>query len=206
MPVFAPRRCVRCTKRFAPNSGSQKFCVECRQVTYGRKGPARCKRCDVVIEGRGHSARYCATCRAEKTKELRNASFKRAWNDPKRRKKLRRQSRESARRWIKTPGNREDLRARERARHLKLKLEAIKRFGGKCACCGEKRYQFLSFDHVDGDGVFHRRELGGKVPVRGPHFLRRLKRDGWKTKYKLRLLCMNCHMAIDLWGGCPHKE
>jgi len=208
MPIFAPRKCTTCREKFVPNSGPQKFCTSCRQIAYGRKGPAKCKSCDVMIEDRGHSARYCKTCRAERTKELRNASFKRAYNDPRRKRKLKRFARRNLTRWMSIPGNREALRARERARHLKLKLEAIARFGGKCACCGETKYQFLSLDHVDGDGAEHRRGYGLKSPAstRRPHFLRLLKRDGWKTKSKLQVLCMNCHIAIDLWGGCPHNE
>jgi len=88
---------------------------------------------------------------------------------------------------------------------LNLKLEAIKRFGGRCACCGETRYQFLSFDHVDGDGAQHRREAGGFWPARSSSFLRYLKKNDWKSKYRIRVLCMNCHIAEDLWGACPHR-
>jgi len=38
----------------------------------------------------------------------------------------------------------------------RLKLEVIKGYGGKCACCGIDQWQFLSVDHVIESGADER--------------------------------------------------
>lgn len=80
----------------------------------------------------------------------------------------------------------------------KVKQEAIEQYGGKCECCGESRFEFLTIDHKDGDGAAHRREMNfGSV-------YRWLKRNGY-PKDKFRLLCFNCNCARGFFGYCPHE-
>jgi hypothetical protein len=95
------------------------------------------------------------------------------------------------------------LRAHARRRHLMRKLEALRRYGESCRCCGERDYRVLTLDHSNGDGAAHRRELGVSG---GAPFLIALDRLGWPDVAGLRTLCANCHMAHDLWGCCPHHE
>lgn len=77
-------------------------------------------------------------------------------------------------------------------------------YGGHCACCGEKRVEFLAIDHVNGGGSKHRLELFGKRNAGGPAFYSWLKKNGFPTGY--RVLCHNCNTSLGLYGYCPHQR
>ena len=83
----------------------------------------------------------------------------------------------------------------------RVKTEMISAYGGKCACCGETAYEFLTIDHINGGGSKARRQ-GGPV---GNYLYLWLKRHGW-PKDNYRLLCMNCNFAMGIFGGCPHEK
>src|SRR6266851_4072167 len=69
-----------------------------------------------------------------------------------------------------------------------LRLRALDRFGGRCLCCGETRHEFLTFDHVHGDGAAERkRGIGGST-----FYLLLLKTDAID---RYRVLCWNCNCA-----------
>lgn len=80
--------------------------------------------------------------------------------------------------------------------------QAIERYGGRCACCGETERLFLQLDHIDGGGNQHRRELGGN----GAYLLATwLKRNNWPEGFQV--LCANCNIGKHLNGGtCPHES
>ncbi len=84
---------------------------------------------------------------------------------------------------------------------VKARMEAIARYGGKCACCGESRYEFLAIDHRRGGGSRHR--LSGQFTP-GNGFIKWLKRNGWPKGF--RVLCHNCNSALGYYGYCPHKR
>jgi hypothetical protein len=75
------------------------------------------------------------------------------------------------------------------------------RYGGKCACCGEREFEFLAIDHIDNNGSEQRTELGhdGK----GHRFVDWLIKQGFPHGY--RVLCHNCNMSMGLYGYCPHQ-
>jgi len=86
---------------------------------------------------------------------------------------------------------------RERAKYLrqfkrKHKLEYIDEYGGKCIICGEDRWEFLTVDHVNGNGSRHRKLLGNRS---GTVFYAWLKQQGW-PKDDYRLLCFNCNCGL----------
>lgn len=60
--------------------------------------------------------------------------------------------------------------------------------GGKCACaqCGENRIECLSLDHINNDGMEHRKRLG----FGGYRFYRLLQSQGYPEGYQT--LCINC--------------
>lgn len=92
-----------------------------------------------------------------------------------------------------------DIRRQQAARYsAKLRAEVLAAYGGRCVCCGESTPEFLAVDHVYNDGVIHRRSVNGAVYVD----LRRrgFPRDGFQ------LLCHNCNMAKQFYGGCPHAR
>jgi hypothetical protein len=89
-------------------------------------------------------------------------------------------------------------KARDKRHRMKIKLETLQHYGGKCACCGEVRHEFLAIDHTNGGGNEHRRKLG----LSGWNFYRWLRDNGFPAGY--RVLCHNCNMSLGLFGYCPH--
>jgi hypothetical protein len=79
-----------------------------------------------------------------------------------------------------------------------LRLECIKEYGGKCACCGETNPKFLTIDHIHNDGHKEGR-------VRGNYPLK-LKRLGY-PKDRHQILCFNCNCGRAYNRGlCPHHD
>lgn len=68
----------------------------------------------------------------------------------------------------------------------------------KCACCGEKHFEFLAVDHLNGSGTKHRKLIGGSS-----YFYAWLKKKGFPSGY--RVLCHNCNQALGIFGYCPHQ-
>lgn len=82
-----------------------------------------------------------------------------------------------------------------------IRLSIIKKYGGKCVCCGETVFEFLTIDHVQKDGQKHEKTHNGdrlsmyreiaKSPV---------------NKNKFQILCWNCNCAKGSYGKCPHEN
>lgn len=111
--------------------------------------------------------------------------------------------------------HREERREYERRRRLKnpekeaerlarykrqLREQMIAAYGGKCTCCGENRYEFLTLEHVNGDGGSER-----KIAKSTDTILRRLRKSGW-PKNGYSILCWNCNSAKGVYGYCPHER
>jgi hypothetical protein len=77
---------------------------------------------------------------------------------------------------------------------MKLKREVVEHYGGKCACCGITRIEFLCFDHINNDGSAHRRVIG-RYPM-----ARWLKSHGFPDGFQV--LCWNCNSAKQILGEC----
>jgi hypothetical protein len=69
----------------------------------------------------------------------------------------------------------------------------------RCACCGETRYEFLSLDHVAGDGNKHRKQIG-----RGITMVRWIILNDFPPIFQV--LCHNCNQAKGHYGYCPHER
>lgn len=82
----------------------------------------------------------------------------------------------------------------------RIRKEALDYYGGKCFCCGETVYEFLTFDHVKGGGTQHRKELGGG----GTKLVMWLRRNNYPEGF--RVACHNCNASLGLYGFCPHGE
>jgi hypothetical protein len=79
-----------------------------------------------------------------------------------------------------------------------VRQELIRRYGGKCACCGESTPEFLAIDHINRDGAAERREFS---PDLAPRILKLgCPRD------RFQLLCHNCNMSKEFNGVCPHQR
>ena len=101
--------------------------------------------------------------------------------------------------------NRERERARSKSSskryRIELKQQAFNAYGGPvCACCGETHIEFLTIDHIAGNGNEHRKQVGngGKSTVLH-HWLRE---HGYPPGF--RVLCFNCNCSLGAFGYCPH--
>ena len=101
--------------------------------------------------------------------------------------------------------NREKAIHRTTERRRQTKRDVLIALGGKCACCGEATYEFLTLDHINGDGAAHRKNLTGKSRSSSIKIYRDVKRRGYPTD-EFRVLCWNCNCAIGCWGYCPHQR
>jgi hypothetical protein len=85
---------------------------------------------------------------------------------------------------------------------VKIRLEALRHYGGdrpSCHCCGEDKYEFLALDHINDDGKEQRKISGGG----GSSFFRWLKKNNWPEGIKVS--CHNCNCAREFYGICPHQ-
>lgn len=99
--------------------------------------------------------------------------------------------------------NGEEYRAKGRQRKRDLRLAAFEVYGGPvCACCGEDQYEFLTIDHVNGDGAEHRRKLKKKHGY-VVEIYRWLKNNRYPEGFQV--LCWNCNCAKAHFGQCPHE-
>jgi len=78
-----------------------------------------------------------------------------------------------------------------------FRLGVLQHYGGKCACCGETVYEFLTFDHINNDGAEHRKIIG-KTRI-----ARWLKKNNYPDGFQV--LCANCNHAKGHYGHCPHQ-
>lgn len=102
--------------------------------------------------------------------------------------------------------HREKDRVRGRIKSKKeiaqLKFAYLEHYGKTCRCCGESNVEFLTLEHVDGNGNNHRRLLF-KHNVGGVHMYRWLKKNNFPKEYAV--LCMNCNWAKRISKICPHE-
>ena len=90
--------------------------------------------------------------------------------------------------------NRTYVTQRDLAKRRELRAEFNAAYGGKCSCCGERRPEFLTTEHING-------RTGKKRPSYIDHA--NLKRAGW-PKGNISILCFNCNSAKGVYGSCPH--
>lgn len=96
----------------------------------------------------------------------------------------------------------------------RLRAEALGRYGGKCACCGESQPAFLQLDHLNDDGNEHRkliREPWTERPTwhaggngAGLNTYQWLRNHSWPPI--MQVLCANCNFAKLMAGECPHAS
>ena len=94
--------------------------------------------------------------------------------------------------------NRTAILAGKQAANIALKKEIVAAYGGKCRCCGETHIEFLTIDHMNGDGAAHRAATG-----KGRKIYQDLKERGFPQD-GYQLLCLNCNIALGFYGYCPH--
>lgn len=88
----------------------------------------------------------------------------------------------------------------QRENRRSSRLLVIEHYGGKCACCGESNEIFLAFDHVNGGGTQHIKELKGQNLTLVKWIIKNNFPEG------IQILCHNCNYAKHREGQCPHHE
>lgn len=91
-------------------------------------------------------------------------------------------------------------RTQGRKRYRQVRLSAIAAYGGVCECCGESRYDMLTFDHKE--KTYYKDKIRGVALTYD--VLRTVEQLG-NPNTKYRLLCWNCNMATGFYGYCPHS-
>lgn len=93
------------------------------------------------------------------------------------------------------------MRRYRRKTDLRLKLQVIKAYGGKCSCsgCNEDRWEFMTIDHIEGGGQVDRAKFGNTAKFY------RFLRNNCYPKDKYRLLCFNCNSSRGAFGYCSHQ-
>lgn len=84
-------------------------------------------------------------------------------------------------------------------KYQKKRIEVLNGYGGRCVCCKEARPNFLSIDHINGNGHKMRRE---KTHPTSAAFYAWLKKGGYPKEF--RVLCHNCNFSLGKYGYCPH--
>jgi len=87
-----------------------------------------------------------------------------------------------------------------RRKHLDDKMKVLKYYSitnpPSCECCGESHIEFLTIDHIYGDGNKHKEEI------------KRRNFHPWLIKNNFppgfRVLCFNCNCSLGFHGYCPH--
>lgn len=86
-------------------------------------------------------------------------------------------------------------------KRVDLKKAALQAYGGEwCQCCGEKHIEFLTIDHLNGNGAAHRKQMGGS----GNSLYQWLKQHSYPLGF--RVLCLNCNGSLGFNGYCPHER
>jgi len=95
--------------------------------------------------------------------------------------------------------NRKSRGEAQKKYHEKVRVEVMERYGRVCQCCGEATRDFLSIDHINGNGAEERRQGLG-----GINLYIRLRARGYPPGYQV--LCFNCNLAKGFYGRCPHEK
>ena len=83
----------------------------------------------------------------------------------------------------------------------KLRCEVIDHYGRQCVCCGEKHLEFLTIDHIGGEGKKQKKQIG---IGNGTAFYCWIKRNNYPDT--LRVLCYNCNCSLGANKYCPHSS
>lgn len=101
---------------------------------------------------------------------------------------------------------------RVKKRHKELRLDVLSHYSGgtpRCQCPGCKCaiIEFLTIDHVDGNGAKHRKSLGqyrkNGIRQSGRAILYWLKQNNYPSGFQV--LCMNCNFGKGIKRFCPCK-
>lgn len=94
---------------------------------------------------------------------------------------------------------RAEINEKRRLEVAAAKKEGIAFYGGKCSCCGESTFEFLTLEHIE--GRLEDKENSKKRRT-GKDAWFQVRKEGFPNKYTV--LCFNCNCAKGAYGSCPH--
>lgn len=145
----------------------------------------------------------------QKHKEQVRAQRKRDWNKHKEKRKVqhikyykehKEQRKQYAKEYRNNPQNKEYITKWKKAWIGRQKSLVFAHYGNKCQCCGESQKEFLTLDHINGDGHKQRRMRAGTGT--GSNFYKWIIDHNYPND--LQILCCNC--AKGVLGYCPHTK
>ena len=86
-------------------------------------------------------------------------------------------------------------REKHKLYYLKLRTNALAYYGGKCGCCGESRYEMLTFDHKI--RTYYKNKARGVALVYA--VIKEYEASGYPND-KYRVLCWNCNTSRGYYG------
>lgn len=97
----------------------------------------------------------------------------------------------------------ECVNKKKRAKAMTDRIMALQHYSKSdipfCGCCGTTEISWLCFNHINGDGAKHRKELGEG----GDRILRFFKKNGYIDG--INVLCHNCNASRSTRSECPHE-
>lgn len=92
-----------------------------------------------------------------------------------------------------------------RTHYLKYRDSIFELLGHSCSCCGEREKDFLTVDHINGDGKHQRTKTGQRW---GGWAIWRVIRVEAEPKKRFRILCFNCNCGRERSPDkiCPHQK
>jgi len=163
-----------------------------------------CRECGVILTDENWYAsrketnrRICKKCNGKQSKIwYQNNRDKCNQSTKKWRQNNKDKYKQSNKKW--RQNNRDKVNQLKREEYHRLVNEVIGAYGGKCACCGETRKEYLTIDHIDGNGRKHKREMGFQDIY---HWLRQ---NNYPEGFQV--LCFNCNSGKGNYSVCPHNK
>jgi len=133
------------------------------------------------------------------------AKYMRNWGETEAGKAYKLRQREYSKKWRRE--NREKFLETQQKCYQKARFEVLSYYSKgepKCACCGERGIEFLTIDHIDGNGSEHRRQIDPERKIGGNGFVYWLKKNNYPEGFQV--LCANCNFAKRQNKHCPHQS
>lgn len=93
--------------------------------------------------------------------------------------------------------HRVDLLEKYKLSYQAKRFAVLQHYGGRCSCCGENTYEFLTIEHKNGGGTKHRKQIGASNMVAF------IIKNNYPDNFDV--LCYNCNCAKAFNKICPHK-
>ena len=171
--------CPRCRKSFETKKETSKYCSRSCALIY-RNSPSH-------EPGTPEKTRLLSKIYREKRKDYYNN-----------------RQREYRKKHMINPEWMEKERQYKRNYNKNMRIKAFMAYGGLiCSCdhhgkpCGPHPFEFLSMDHINGEGITEGARDGNKL-------ITYLKKLGYPPGY--RVLCQNCNSSLGHYGRCPMSD